>query len=121
MHGGMQAKIKEGLFALSAHFPNSNSDSQWRVIIEDYTNELSEFPQDIVLEAMRMWKRQGRFFPKLSELFKLIDPLMDERRSFITRAEILLNRKPTPKTEPHIKNPEIERGLSDLVAKLKAL
>lgn len=120
MFGGMRMEIEKGLVVLSAHFPNNNSEKQWQVIRHDYADELSQYPQDIVLEAMRQWKLQGRFFPKLSELVKLIEPLMAERRSFITRAEILLNRKPKPDTQPHVRDPNVESGLSKLVASLKA-
>lgn len=76
------------LTRLSAHFPASRTETQWRVVIEDYLSELADYPRGAVLDAIRHHKRTGQYFPQLRELLAVCEPgkarLTTTRRRLLT-------------------------------------
>ncbi len=100
----MTAKRKEGEFDLE-------------LSIGAITEELCEYPEDIVRTVCREWARTNTFFPVLKELLDECNKLMELRKSLLSqmREQRVISNKPkneewTPATEDE------KKKVSDMVA-----
>ena len=81
------------LSRLRLHFPMSSlNDKQISLVITDYLQDLGPYPIDLIKKACRDYrcKNDSGFFPKISELIKLIKPAYYERKCHLKRLRILL-------------------------------
>jgi len=93
---------------LAAHFPMTRSEAEWKMLFEDYCEDLAEIPPDILVEAIRAYRRKGKFFPKVAELLEEAAPLLSKRRAYVRRMEKLM-RLPTPEEKAAAEEAENER------------
>jgi len=90
-------------------FPNNGrSPEGMEVFIGMAIEDLSEFPADIVVEAMRRHRRVAKFFPTIAELRGHAETLLKEREFRIERMQQLLG-KPTP--EEHAEQERVRAEL----------
>lgn len=92
------------LSKLAMHFWQADRPQEhYREIVADYL-ELLDYPLDIIAEGCKAWHRVGKpFFPKISELRDLMDPMFGRRvqlAGFIT-AEIERRDRATTGRTPH--------------------
>ena len=75
------AEIAVFLTRLSVHFYQQDRPiEQIAALIEDYAEDLSIYPADIVAEACKQWRWTGKWWPKISELVEIAAPLHLARR-----------------------------------------
>ena len=55
--------------------------------IVSLAKDLKDYPADIVLEALRYWRRAEKWWPTLSELLLIIEPRCTRRRAVVTALE----------------------------------
>lgn len=59
----------EALLArLAAHDPRDRSATEWKMIFEDYAEDLGEFSEAHLRQAISEHRRTNKWFPKVSEL-----------------------------------------------------
>lgn len=58
--------IELGKLALHFWRPD-RSQSQWKTLLKDYLEDLSEFPLDHIQEVCKEWRRTKKWWPKVSE------------------------------------------------------
>ena len=78
------------LLRLRQHFPDKDRpEGVWQSVIADYAADLGEYPADIVEAGATEYRRNGKWWPKVSELRAVMEPLLIERRNMLARAEKL--------------------------------
>lgn len=85
------------LTRLAAHFWNDRPANQWKIVFEDYADDLGKIPADIVGEAITVYRTRGKFWPKVSELLEIAYPILLRRQRSLTRIRKLCDVKPTTK------------------------
>jgi len=79
------------LTRLAAHYWGDRTEIQWKIIFEDYARDLERFPADIVGEAIGRYRRRGKFWPKVSELIEICEPLASRRARTLMRLRAVCN------------------------------
>jgi len=75
------------MMEMAVVFPNNRaSDAELKARVVAYSAALWDVPSDLILRAARLAIRRCEFFPKPSELRKLIEDDLIERRSKLNRA-----------------------------------
>ena len=78
------------LLRLRQHFPDRDRpEGVWQSVIADYAADLGEYPADIVEAGATDYRRNGKWWPKVSELRAVMEPMLIERRNMLARAEKL--------------------------------
>jgi hypothetical protein len=55
--------------------------SDWQITLENWLDELRNYPADIVLWAVHFWRRNERFWPTWCEFKQLLDRRVAQRRA----------------------------------------
>ena len=56
------------LARLANHFKNDRSAEEWRMLFDDYFEDLKEFSDGDIEEAITKHRRDKKWFPKIAEL-----------------------------------------------------
>lgn len=76
-----QAEIVALLTRLAVHFPvRGRSQSEWRIILEDFAEDLAPYPPDILRAAIAEYRQTGRYWPRPAELIALAAPALARRQ-----------------------------------------
>lgn len=84
------------LTRLAAHYWNERGEAQWDIVFDDYSEDLSALPADVLAEAIARYRRKGKFWPKVAELLAEGRPLLDKRRTQYRRLCKVLDLEPRP-------------------------
>jgi len=85
-----RAEIVATLLRLRQHFPERDRpEGVWQSVIADYAVDLAEYPAEIVEAGATDYRRNGKWWPKVSELRERMEPLLTERKNMLVRAEKL--------------------------------
>lgn len=87
------------LTRLAAHFWGDRGPAEWKIVFEDYADDLAEFPPDIIGDGIVQYRRQAKWWPKVSELIELMRPKLLERRMQLARLKVLEKIKPADETD----------------------
>ena len=94
-------EISIALTRLANHFRNDRSPSEWKMLIEDYTHDLSQFSGAHVVEAIAEYRRTKPYFPKVSEIFEICERMAFLEGEDLRRAKVLVGlEKPCPWEKP---------------------
>lgn len=75
---------------LLAHYHTpERGEASYRMLFEDYLDDLSEFPLAVVGEAARQWRRTKVFWPKVAELRELCDRIYTRELDRLARMAFL--------------------------------
>lgn len=78
------------LLRLRQHFPEKDRpEGVWQSVLADYAADLAEYPADIVEAGATTYRRAGKWWPKVSELLAIMEPMMRERQNMLARAQKL--------------------------------
>ncbi len=111
------------LARLKLHCRNvpGHTDGQWKLIFEDYQRDLSEIPSDILQTAVDVWRRSEPWWPAVSDLLAIAEPLLKERRAQLWRAEHIAKGNAKPKREPWTPPTDEEKArVAEVLAEVKA-
>lgn len=64
-----------------------------QVRLEGYTEELRQFPGDLVLDVLRRWPRMSRFWPAWSELQLMLERRLAQRKGMMAALEKVAQRE----------------------------
>ncbi len=79
-------EILTRLAQLSVHFWHPDRPKgQARALLRDYVEDLAEYPVDLLEEGIRQYRRRGKWFPKVSELREIMEPMLEARRLDLLR------------------------------------
>lgn len=85
-----RAEIVAILLRLRQHFPDKDRpEGVWKSVLADYAADLAEYPADIVEAGAVDYRQAGKWWPKVSELRAVMEPMLIERRNMLARAEKL--------------------------------
>jgi hypothetical protein len=93
----MPARISDILTVLARlrfHYPTAGmNEKQFSYLLEDYVEDLSIYPIDLINDACKAYRRDGKhqFFPKIGELLTLIKEHWYPRRSRLQRINTLID------------------------------
>ena len=77
-------EIAMRVLRLSAHFGEAKrSQDAWRVIAEDFAEDLAPYPPDIISAGITAHRQNSIYWPKPKELRDLMHPLLARRRSHL--------------------------------------
>lgn len=65
---GRRETITAHLARLANHYTTERSKDEWRMLFEDYCEDLGEFSDAHVIEAIKDHRRTNKWFPKIEEL-----------------------------------------------------
>jgi hypothetical protein len=85
------------LMRLAMHGANGPGKDARAMLLAEYRGFLAEMPADIVKAGTDQHIATSPYWPKVSDLMALMEPLMRERKSMLARAERLaagVNREP---------------------------
>lgn len=94
------------LAQLSLHFWHPDRPKgHTQALLRDYAEDLAEYPADIFEEGIRQYRRKGEWYPKISQLREIMEPMVEARRSDYRRLQKLTEIKVrgpglSPDTEP---------------------
>jgi hypothetical protein len=73
---------------LSLHYPElKRTDREAKLAIEDWLEDLAEYPVDLIREACRLWRNSTqRFFPTPGQLIDPVRPILTHRKALEKRA-----------------------------------
>jgi len=71
-------------------------EGAWKIIVEDFIDDLARYPIDIITEAAVKWRRTNKFFPTISEIIELCGPEYQKRMRTGRRLAILENIDANP-------------------------
>jgi hypothetical protein len=69
--------------------PPQKSEAEWLAVIRDYADDLAEFPEDIITEGCERHRKSSPWWPHVSDLLAIMEPMLSERRNMLARAEKL--------------------------------
>jgi hypothetical protein len=72
----------------------NEEDTDWKLTLDVWIDELRHYPGDIVLWALGFWGRNERFFPIGNDLQRLIEPKVIERRALMEALERISQPQP---------------------------
>lgn len=82
-----------------------------------YARNLSDYPADVVRDALNDWPSKSKWWPTWHELKELLDAKAQRRR--ILERELVLRQRAERKTErDYSHNPDVAKGLEDILASL---
>ncbi len=61
----------------------------WTIVMDDLVGELSIYPEDIIAAVVKSWQKHSKFFPHLSDLVGLLEPLMSRRLRTLRKLRVL--------------------------------
>jgi len=64
-------------------------EQAWKYHLEDYADDLSEYPADIIQAGCKEWRRYEKFWPTIADFLKIVRPLLRERKNALQRLEVL--------------------------------
>lgn len=85
-----QPRLFEQLARLAIHFQQKRSDTELESLFTDFAEDLAEYSEPHVLEALRDWRRSKNFFPKVAELVETLDGKKHYEERLRHRARVLL-------------------------------
>lgn len=89
------------LTRLAMHFWQPDRPmSHFDPLIEDYGDDLAGYPLDVLQEAMAVWRRREKWFPKVSELLTICEEVVGPRSIRLARLERMLWRQALPDHRP---------------------
>lgn len=95
------------LMRLANHFRKDRTAAEWTALAHDYVEDLCEFSEPHIAEAVRRHRRERSWFPKVAELRETLVQLAAHDRLMHHRARVLLGQeKPNFLEQP----PEQETG-----------
>lgn len=56
------------LTRLSNHFKNERSPQEWQILFRDYLDDLAEYSEEAIAQALTEHRRNKKWFPKVAEL-----------------------------------------------------
>lgn len=72
------------------------AEEELSVLLEDYLEDLGEFPADLIAEACRQYRRSNhpdhKFFPRVCQLREITVALFCERKAVLRKLEVLRQR-----------------------------
>jgi len=73
-------------------------EGAWKIIVEDFIDDLARYPIDIITEAAVKWRRTNKFFPTISDMVDLCDQPDKRRMKTLHRLAILelVDANPAP-------------------------
>ena len=73
-------------------------EGAWKIIVEDFIDDLARYPIDIITEAAVKWRRTNKFFPTISDMVDLCNPPDKRRMKTLHRLKILelVDANPAP-------------------------
>lgn len=69
--------------------PPAKSEAEWLAVIRDYATDLAEFPADIIEAGCEQHRKASPWWPHVSDLLAIMEPMLKERRAMLWRAEKL--------------------------------
>ena len=119
------AALIESLFLMYNHTGRTDADDAIRA--RAWLADMRDYPADVIESACVRWRRSDeRFAPSPGQLIKLMDPIVSHRRALAERGRVMVAESgsvPTPRPAPqpvkHEVDPEIAKGLAELVAGCK--
>jgi hypothetical protein len=88
--------IAAELAQLGLHFwQPDRPQGHYKLLARDYLADLSIFPGDIVTEGIARYRRNSEWWPKISQLIAIMQPMLDQRLAQARRLRVLME-KPTP-------------------------
>lgn len=113
------------LLRLRQHFPERDRpEGVWQSVIADYAADLAEYPADIVDDGATEYRRTGKWWPKVSELRAVMEPMLTERQNMLARAEKLAaggDAKPARHTPTEDERASMAQGFRSLRDVLRAM
>lgn len=82
------------LTRLAAHFWSERGPSEWKIVFEDYADDLKIFPADIIGASIATYRRQAKWWPKVSELLEIAKPMLAKRQTQLARIQKIMGQKP---------------------------
>ncbi|MEM7312691.1 MAG: hypothetical protein AAF497_06025 [Planctomycetota bacterium] len=70
------------------------SDTHWKLVVEDYQNDLGGYPLDIFKNAVDEWRRTQPWWPTISDLRAIAEPMLTERRRQFWRLVYITEEAP---------------------------
>ena len=86
--------ITIALARLAAHFWNDRNEVQWKIMFEDYARDFQDIPADILGESLTLYRKRGKFWPKVSEILEIANPMVLKRKRILARLRKLCDVKP---------------------------
>lgn len=116
------AEIVIMLTRLSVHFWQPDRPVEHvQSLIEDYVQDLAHLPSDVLQTAVATWRRTGQWWPKVSELLALAEPMLKERREDLRTCRQIAAALDAPIPEPIAPRTDTERDrATELVRKATA-
>ncbi len=62
----------------------------WRMHLDTFVADLGDVPEDLIVEACRLWRRREKFWPTISEFLPLVESELGRRRRTLRRLEVLI-------------------------------
>jgi len=87
---GERSAIIAYLGRRAMHSTRERSEAEWRVLFEDYADDLAEFSARHVQEAIVWYRRTSNFFPSIAELRKRCLELRERDKWRLQRAKRML-------------------------------
>lgn len=93
-------EIERGLaeVALVTGSKASDGEEVWKARYTIYARMLEDIPRDILRHALDQHVRTNVFFPKISELRGIADPILRKRKFYIARLRKFLDMEPSRQT-----------------------
>jgi hypothetical protein len=82
------------LTRLAAHFWNDRGEAQWKIVFEDYADDLADYPADVIGAGIREYRQAAKWWPKSAELIELMRPKLLKRQLQLAQLRKLLEAKP---------------------------
>ena len=67
---GLRQTLVESLARIANHYNSERSPSEWQMLFEDYIQDLGEFSDATVSQALAEHRRESPWFPKIADLYK---------------------------------------------------
>lgn len=92
---------REVLIAILARLANNlggdRTNESWKMLFDDYAEDLAGISEDHLREIAANWRRTGKWFPKASEILEQWNALRYAEMEKLRRARVLLNlEEPKP-------------------------
>lgn len=98
------------------------SETEARLVFEDYAADLSTVPADLIEGAINDWRRTQKWFPSIAELLAVVESDWANRRRYLARLEAATVSSPEPEYVPptEAEKAEVEALMAKLRAKWKS-
>lgn len=83
--------ISTELAQLAIHFwQPERPQTHYKRLAADYLEDLADMPPDILVEGIRRWRQTGEWWPKISQLLAIMNPMLEQRRREAARLRQLV-------------------------------